>query len=126
MGNETLLRILLDRDLASLGDAFVNLAYSAALTKRAGHPVGSKVANRVLAEAVRRTDLRGQLPKRLDRHAIGDSAEALLAYAWLAKIISLDECVEALAPNLDEPVEAFARLVALAAERVRAGKTKGC
>jgi len=119
--NERLSKILVDRDLAALGDAFVNLVYSLALTRQTGRPKGSKVGNKVLAEAVRRVGLRELLPKRLDRHVIGDSAEALLAYAWLEKLISVDECAEALMRGLDQPVEAFARLLALVAERVKTG-----
>lgn len=120
--NERLSRVLLDRDLAALGDAFVNLVYSLALTRQAGRPKGSKVENRILAEAIRRAGLRGLLPKRLDRHAIGGSAEALLAYAWLEGLVAMDECTEALRPSLDQPVEAFTQLLTLIVGRVKAGR----
>ncbi|MEM2904122.1 MAG: ribonuclease III family protein [Candidatus Bathyarchaeia archaeon] len=119
MGNE-LRRVLVDRDLAALGDAFVNLVYSLASSKQTGRPQGLKVRNRVLAEAVRLAGLRELLPGRLDRHTIGNSAEALLAYACLERLLSVDECAEMLMQRLDEPEEAFARLLTVAVERVRA------
>ncbi|MBS7615025.1 hypothetical protein KEJ18_04765, partial [Candidatus Bathyarchaeota archaeon] len=68
--------VLLDHDLAMLGDAYVNFVYSLALSERQHKPVGRKVASSVLAMAVRKSGLRPLLPLRTDRHKQADAAEA--------------------------------------------------
>ncbi|NIW09407.1 MAG: hypothetical protein GWN33_02060, partial [Gammaproteobacteria bacterium] len=35
--------VLLDKDLAGLGDAYVNLLYSLVVSQKSGHPTGAKV-----------------------------------------------------------------------------------
>lgn len=85
--------ILGDHELASLGDAFVNLIYSLALSKVAGKPVGRKLDSRVLSLALRKAGLRTLLPHRMDRHKLADAAEALIAYGWLSGAISLEEAL---------------------------------
>lgn len=102
--------ILLDKDLAGLGDMYVNLIYSLALSKRLQRPVGAKVNNRLLAEVVKRSGLRRILPRRIDRHSMGDAAEALIVFAWLRGTMSLDDCVKILEEG-ENPAEAFAELL---------------
>ncbi|MBS7607138.1 hypothetical protein KEJ14_04790 [Candidatus Bathyarchaeota archaeon] len=85
--------ILGDHELASLGDAFVNLIYSLALSKAAGRPVGRKLDSRVLSSALRKAGLRSLLPHRMDRHKLADAAEALIVYGWLSGVISLEEAL---------------------------------
>jgi hypothetical protein len=93
--------VLTDRQLASLGDAYVNFVYSLALSKRKGKPYGAKVKGTVLAEALRKAGLRQLLPSRIDKHVLSDSAEALLVYAWLKNLLTLEESVETIAENSD-------------------------
>lgn len=50
--------ILLDKDLAGLGDSYVNFVYSLAMSKKCGRPTGAKVNNRILATAVDASGLR--------------------------------------------------------------------
>jgi Na+-transporting NADH:ubiquinone oxidoreductase subunit NqrF len=57
----SLTEVLTDHKLASLGDSFINFAYSLALSERRGTPEGKKVKGTLLAEALRRTGLRGHL-----------------------------------------------------------------
>jgi hypothetical protein len=45
--------------------------------------------------------LRELLPSSIDKHAISDAAEALLVYAWLNNLITLEESVEELEKNDD-------------------------
>jgi len=92
----SLSQVLTDKPLAALGDAYVNFVYSLALSKRIGKPKGKKMKGAPLAEAVRKAGLRESLPTRIDKHAISDAAEALLVYAWLNNIITLEESVEVL------------------------------
>ncbi len=102
--------VLLDKDLAGLGDAYVNLLYSLVVSQRSGHPKGAKVNNRILAEAIRKAGLRKLLPSRIDRHVLGNAAEALIAFAWLADTVTFEDSLKILSEN-DDAVEAFAVLL---------------
>jgi hypothetical protein len=116
--------VLLDKDLAGLGDAYVNFLYSLAMSQKSGHPTGAKVNNRILAKAVRRAGLRELLPRRIDRHDLGNAAEALLVFAWLAKAVTLEESLEILRER-EETVEAFAALLRVTLERLGKNYEKG-
>lgn len=107
---ESLGDVLLDKDLAGLGDTYVNFVYSLMLSRKLRRPTGAKVNNRILAEAVKRSGLRKMMPRRIDRHDRGDAAEALIVYAWLRGIVSFEECIEILG-GCDDITEAFARLL---------------
>lgn len=107
---ESLGDVLLDKDLAGLGDTYVNFVYSLMLSRKLRRPTGAKVNNRILAEAVKRSGLRKMMPRRIDRHDRGDAAEALIVYAWLRGIVSFEECMEILG-GCDDITEAFARLL---------------
>lgn len=114
----SLSQVLADKTLASLGDAYVNFVYSLALSKKVGKPRGKKVKGAPLAEAVRKAGLRQLLPSRIDTHVLSDAAEALLVYAWLNKIITLEESVEVL-EKTDELEEGLTRLLLTAKEKIR-------
>jgi len=124
-------RILLlsgEKGLARLGDAFVNFTYSAAKTNARGQASGEKVPDRVLSRAVELSRL--PVPARLDHGERGDIAEALLAYAWTKRMLSIEETIEALSVGLlqanydsislerEQAAKAFASLLKLAAQRV--------
>lgn len=83
--------VLSDHELAALGDAYVNLIYSLALSERQRKPVGKKAKSSMLASALRKVGLRALLPSRMDRHRQADAAEALIVYSWLTKAVSLEE-----------------------------------
>jgi len=108
--------VLVDHDLASLGDSYANLIYSLATSNRKQQPVGIKVKGSILASALRKADLRGELPSRMSTHTLADAAEALLVYAWLCGKIGLDESVEAITKG-KEPVDGLVRLLRQAKER---------
>ena len=116
--HKNLAQIMTDKDLASLGDAYVNFAYSLALSNKEGKPVGTKVKGSVLAEAVKKAGLRVQLPSRMNRHSLADAAEALLAYAWLKKCITLAETVEQLS-SMHSAVDNLSRLLLVTVQRVK-------
>lgn len=109
--------VLLDKDLAGLGDAYVNLLYSLVVSQKSGHPTGAKVNNRILAEAVRKAGLRKLLPRRIDRHILGNAAEALIAFAWLADTVTLEDSSKILSEK-DDAVEAFTILLREILERL--------
>jgi len=116
---DNLTELLLDKDLAGLGDSYVNFVYSLAMSQKHGKPMGVKVKNRVLAEAVEKSGLRKLLPRRVDRHTRGNAAEALLVFAWLQDIHDLNDCITALRTEDDE-TQAFAALLHDVLEKIGA------
>jgi len=94
--HESLTDILCDHDLASLGDAYVNLVYSLALSRKEGKPVGRKADSYRLSLALRQVGLRKLLPSRTDRHKQADAAEALIVYGWLMGTVSLEAALSAM------------------------------
>jgi len=106
----SLQELLLDKDLAGLGDAYVNFVYSLAMSQKHGHPMGAKVNNQVLANAVETSGLRKFLPHRVDRHARGNAAEALLVFAWLQDMQEFEDCIKALSRK-DDSTQGFVSLL---------------
>lgn len=113
----SLAEVLADRDLASLGDAYVNFAYSLALSNRKRKPLGVRVKGSVLAEGLRKAGLRDRLGSGMSRHALADAAEALIVYAWLNGCLTLDESI-AIMKNGEDAVEGMSALLATAKKRV--------
>jgi hypothetical protein len=109
--------VLMDQKLAALGDAYVNLVYSVALSKRKGEPTGAKVDNRLLAEALKKAGLRSFLPSRIDRHKQADAAEAVIVYAWVRGSMTMEEGVSILEQG-EDIVEAFCSFLLTAKNRL--------
>lgn len=107
----SLSEILLDKELAKLGDAFVNFIFSLAVSNKRATPTNIRVPSNILAEALKKAGCRKHLPSRTDRHRQGDAVEALIIYSWLEGILSLEECVTILQQKADSPVEAFTNLI---------------
>lgn len=110
--------ILRDRKLARLGDAYINFTLSLALSRASGRPQGVKVSDRILAEASRRAGIREMLPSRTARRDSANAMEALLVHGYLEKLISLEESVEILATNPDDPTGAIAALASAVIKRL--------
>jgi hypothetical protein len=107
---ENISEALMDKKLASLGDAYVNFLYSLALSKKSEEPVGTKVKGRLLAEAFKKAGLRKLLPSGINRHKQADAAEALIVYAWIRDSVTMEEGLKILEENEDE-IEAFSLLL---------------
>lgn len=114
---DSLEELLLDKELAALGDSYVNFVYSLAMSQKHKRPTGAKVNNQVLAQAVALSGVRKHLPHRVDRHARGNAAEALLVFAWLSDLLEMDECTKVLSTE-DDLAEAFARLLKTVLDRL--------
>lgn len=93
--------ILTDRALASTGDAFTNLVCSLAVSRRTGRPVGIKVKGSVLAEALRRAQMRGFAPSGMSRHDLADAVEAFIVYGWLSGAVTFEQCVDTIGETAD-------------------------
>jgi len=115
--HENLREVLIDQKLAALGDAYVNLIYSLALSRRKGEPTGAKVDNRLLAEALKKAGLRSFLPPRVDRHKQADAAEALIVYAWVRGSMTMQEGVSILEQG-EDMVEAFCSFLLTAKKKL--------
>jgi len=107
---DSIKELLLDKELAGLGDAYVNFVYSLAMSQKHGRPMGAKVNNQVLAKAVEVSGLRKFLPHRVDRHTRGNAAEALLVFAWLQDIHEFEDLTKTLSKEKDL-TQAFAVLL---------------
>jgi hypothetical protein len=94
-----------DNQLAALGDTYVNFIYSLAITSVIGKPIGVRVRDKVLAEALKNSGLREHLlPKRLGSHELSNAAESVIIYCWLQKIISLQESQSMLSSVISEGI----------------------
>jgi len=97
-----------DKGLAKIGDGIVNLAYSVAksifLTKNNLRDkifrTGSKVSKQILANALKNADMKDFAKNRADAHDLADTGEALVAYVWLSKNLTLNEIIDFLTNNL--------------------------
>jgi len=110
--------VLTDHELASLGDSYLNFAYSLVLSIKRGEAVGAKVKGNILAEALKKSGLRRYLPSRMSRHMLADAAEAIAVYAWLHNHITLEESIAILEKSSD-PVEGFNELLTTIKNRIK-------
>ena len=99
--HKNLTEILTDHKLASLGDAYINLVYSLALSNKKNQPTGAKLKGHILAQALRKAGLRKHMPSRITRHMLADAAEGLAVYAWLHHYVTLEESVAMLEKTED-------------------------
>jgi ribonuclease III-like protein len=115
---ETIQRVMRDRQLASLGDAFINFVYSLALTQLSGHPKGVKVSDKVLSEAFKLAGLRQHLGTRLSKKDLANASESLLMEAYRRQLLTIEESVRVLCQNAEGPQAGLSDLLKLAAERL--------
>jgi len=85
--------IVRNHDLAKFGDSLTNFIYSLAKTKTKNKPFGERVYDKVLAEAMRQTNLRDLLQSSITSGQIADGAEALIGHAFLEELLTLEEMV---------------------------------
>ena len=118
MNDKDLSAILSSKELAQFGDALLNFAYSLALTELKKKPRGTKVPDKVLADAAAKAGLRKHLPRRVNRGDVANSLEALLGHIWLGKKMTLEEIVYCLKKETLEPSKNFAELAELALSKL--------
>lgn len=85
---------------SNLGDIILNFICSAALTKKINEPIGIKVSNKILSNALIKSKLLNFLKRRKSIHERGDIIEALFGYLWFHNMLSLDICVKFITDNL--------------------------
>lgn len=97
-----------DKGLAKIGDSIVNFAYSVAksifLTKNSVNKktirTGKKVNKIILADALRKANLKIYAKTRADAHDLADTVEALIAYVWLTGKVNLESMINIISENL--------------------------
>jgi len=97
-----------DKGLAKIGDGIVNLTYSMAksivLTQNNLNNkitrTGLKVSKTILANSLKNANMKNFAKSRADAHDLADTVEALVAYVWLSKQMSLNEIIDFLSNNL--------------------------
>ena len=119
MNDKNLSEILSNKGLAQFGDALLNFAYSIALTEVKGGPRGTKVPDKVLADAASKAGLRKHLPRRVNKGDVANSLEALLGHVWLQKMITLEEIIRCLKTESLEPSKNFGELAEIALSKLR-------
>ena len=116
---DSIRQVMRDKQLASLGDAYVNFVYSLVLSDLSGHPQGTKVSDRVLAQAFRQAGLRDQLGSRVAKKDLANASESLLAAAYRRKHLTIEESVRVISQHPEDPTTGLSELLKLAAERLR-------
>lgn len=111
-------QIMRDKQLASLGDAYVNFIYSLALTKINGRPQAIKVSDRNLAEAFKLSGLRPYLGTRIQRKDMANACESILIEAYRRNLLAIEESVKIISENSDGPVAGLSGLLKLAVQRM--------
>jgi ribonuclease III-like protein len=119
LNDDDLGKILTNAGLAQFGDSLLNFAYSIALTETTGRPRGTKVQDKILADAAARAGLRKRLPRRVSRGDVANSLEALLGHLWLQKMITLEEIVSCLKTENLDPSKNFSILADVALSKLR-------
>ena len=119
MNDQDIGRILTNTGLAQFGDSLLNFAYSIAITETTGRPRGTKVQDKILADAAVRAGLRTRLPRRVGRGDVANSLEALLGHVWLEKMITLEEIVSCLKTENLDPSKNFSVLAEIALSKLK-------
>lgn len=98
-----------DKGLAKIGDGIVNLTYSIAksivLTRNNKNNksirTGIKVSKTILANALKEADMKSFAKNRSDAHDLADTVEALVAYVWLIKKMTIEDIINFLVGSLN-------------------------
>ncbi|UCD73249.1 MAG: hypothetical protein JSW01_01015 [Candidatus Bathyarchaeota archaeon] len=96
-----LVEVLSNKQLAALGDSYLNFLYSVYLSGKLGHPTGSRIKGSILQNALKDSGLRKILPKRVDRHSQADAFEALAAYSLIKELVSFKKALKILNKHED-------------------------
>jgi len=99
-----------DKGLAKIGDSIVNLTYSVAksiiLTRNSKTNktirTGMKVSKTILANALKKADMKKFSKSRADAHDLADTVEALIAYIWLIEKMTIEGITNILVESLDK------------------------
>ncbi|MFX0098049.1 MAG: ribonuclease III family protein [Candidatus Hodarchaeota archaeon] len=97
---------------SKIGDSLANLIFSLSQAKYSSDKLGRgnidfkgtpKVSAKILKNALAQAKESTNFPISIkgDAHAIGDAVEAIIAYAWVTKLIIIEESVEMLSREIN-------------------------
>lgn len=115
--------VLSNKNLAALGDSYLNLLYSVYLSGKLGRPTGSRIKGSILYTALNESGLRRVLPKRVDRHSQADAVEALAAYSWIKELVSFKRALKILNKH-EDPIAGMTELALHMKEEFENHKSK--
>lgn len=92
--SRNLRKILLSKELAHLGDFLVNFVYTSVKIINFSIPGSVHVWDYCLKNAIDKAELRIHLGKKTKPDKVADAAEALVAFAYYTKLLSLDDMIE--------------------------------
>lgn len=98
-----------DKGLAKIGDGIVNLTYSIAKSVVLTHNsknnrsirTGKKVSKTILSNALKEADMKKFSKTRADAHDLADTVEALVAYVWFIKKMTIEDIINFLVDSLN-------------------------
>jgi hypothetical protein len=93
--------ILNDKGLAQIGDNLVNFYYSLAKSVVLGESSGEKVRDKVLAKAIRATDIYNYIGRRTDAGRAADAYEAVIAWLWMKDLLDEKWVIQFISEHLD-------------------------
>ncbi len=117
--SQAIREIILDKGLSRLGDSYLNLLYSLALSEAEGKPTGVRVKDSILVKVAKATGIRSILPNRIQGGRVADSIEALIAYTWLKGLMKFDEMVNIFRNKYYDPTDSFKEIVNEAIKRLK-------
>ncbi len=103
MDQAELKRVLVDRNLAQLGDSILNFALSAALTHASSKPTGRRVKNNLMTPLIDSSGLKQLLPLRTSKRDRANAFEALAGYLWQRKAFKIEKLIDV----MEKPGDSF-------------------
>jgi hypothetical protein len=94
--------ILQSKELARLGDFLVNYIYSAVRIGKYGLAASIHVWDKSLTKAMALANFRAYLGKKTKPDRVADAGEAFVAYAYLTKLMTLEDMISIIDENLSE------------------------
>ncbi len=85
---------------SNLGDVVLNFICSAGVTRKTKRPIGFKVSNKILSQALLKSNLANFIRKRINIHEKGDIVEAFFGYLWFHGKLDLSESITIIAKAL--------------------------
>ena len=111
--------LLLDKNLAKLGDSYINFLYSIAMTITKKEPTGIKVSDRLLALAAKEAGMRVLLPKRTPIGRVADAVEVLLIHSVISGSLKMKDMLEILLESEDDTITGFKNIIIKALSKVK-------
>ena len=85
---------------SNLGDIVLNFICSAGVTRKTKKPIGFKVSNKTLSQALLKSNMANFIRKRKNIHEKGDIVEAFFGYLWFHDKLDLSKSIAIITEGL--------------------------